>query len=48
MSHNPDSFRSAGTLTSGAATVNIFRLNALAESTNTNLSRLPYSHRILL
>ena len=48
MTANPDSFRSAGTLTSGAATVNIFRLNALAESTKTNLSRLPYSLRILL
>src|ERR1039457_4666147 len=48
MSHNPDSFQSAGTLTSGAATVNIFRLNALAESTKTNLSRLPHSLRILL
>jgi aconitate hydratase len=48
MTANPDSFHSAGTLTSGAATVNIFRLNALAESTKTNLSRLPYSLRILL
>ncbi|HEY4380729.1 MAG TPA: aconitate hydratase [Acidobacteriaceae bacterium] len=40
---HPDSFRSAATLTSGATTVNIFRLNALP-----NLSRLPYSLRILL
>jgi aconitate hydratase len=40
---HPDSFHSAATLTSGSATVNIFRLNALP-----NLSRLPYSLRILL
>jgi aconitate hydratase len=45
---HPDSFHSAGTLTSGATTVNIFRLNALAESAKANLSRLPYSLRILL
>jgi aconitate hydratase len=45
---NPDSFRSAATLVSGATTVNIFRLSALAESANTNLSRLPFSLRILL
>jgi aconitate hydratase len=43
MTANPDSFHSAGTLTSGATTVNIFRLSALP-----NLSRLPYSLRILL
>jgi aconitate hydratase len=46
--NNPDSFRSAGSLTSGATTVNIFRLNALAESAKANLARLPYSLRILL
>ena len=46
---NPDSFHSAATLTCGGTTVNIFRLNALAESAaKTNLSRLPFSHRILL
>ncbi len=42
---NPDSFQSAGTLTSGATTVNLFRLKALS---GTNLSRLPFSLRILL
>jgi aconitate hydratase len=41
---HPDSFRSAGTLTSGNTTVNLFRLNTLG----TNLSRLPFSLRILL
>ena len=47
--NNPDSFSSAATLTSGATTVNIFRLKALAESpAKTNLSRLPFSLRILL
>ncbi|MGA1982577.1 MAG: aconitate hydratase AcnA [Acidobacteriaceae bacterium] len=45
---NPDSFRSAATFISGATAVNIFRLNALTESAGTNLSRLPYSLRILL
>jgi aconitate hydratase len=40
---HPDSFSSAATLTSGAATVNIFRLSALP-----NLTRLPFSLRILL
>jgi aconitate hydratase len=40
---HPDSFSSAATLTSGASTVNLFRLGALP-----NLSRLPYSLRILL
>src|ERR1035437_1048892 len=46
---NPDSFHRAATLTCGGTTVNIFRLNALAESTaKTNLSRLPFSLRILL
>jgi aconitate hydratase len=49
MSHNhPDSFHSAATLTSGATTVNIFRLKALTESSSTNLTRLPFSLRILL
>ena len=45
---HPDSFHSAATLTSGSTTVNIFRLNALTESAKTNLSRLPFSLRILL
>jgi aconitate hydratase len=46
---NPDSFHSAATLTCGTTTVNIFRLKALAESSaKTNLSRLPFSLRILL
>jgi aconitate hydratase len=40
---HPDSFKSAGTLTSGNVTLNIFRLNTLP-----NLSRLPYSLKILL
>ena len=45
---HPDSFRSAATFISGKTSVNIFRLNALTESAGTNLSRLPYSLRILL
>ena len=45
---HPDSFRSAAPFISGKTTVNIFRLNALTESAGTNLSRLPYSLRILL
>jgi hypothetical protein len=46
---HPDSFHSAATLTSGATTVNIFRLKALAESDpKINLTRLPFSLRILL
>jgi aconitate hydratase len=46
---HPDSFRSAASLTSGATTVRLFRLQALAASDPTiNLSRLPYSLRILL
>jgi len=45
---HPDSFRSAATFASGHTIVNIFRLNALTESAGTNLSRLPYSLRILL
>jgi aconitate hydratase len=46
---HPDSFRSAATLTSGSITVQLFRLQALAESDPTlNLARLPFSLRILL
>jgi aconitate hydratase len=45
---HPDSFLSARSLTSGATTVNIFRLNALAETGKANLLRLPFSLRILL
>jgi aconitate hydratase len=49
MSHtHPDSFRSAAPFINGKTTVNIFRLSALTESAGTNLSRLPYSLRILL
>ncbi|HEY5055576.1 MAG TPA: aconitate hydratase, partial [Acidobacteriaceae bacterium] len=46
MATHPDSFRSAGTLTSGTQTVNIFRLASLSKEAN--LTRLPYSLRILL
>jgi aconitate hydratase len=45
MTAHPDTFRSAGTLTSGKSTVRLFRLSALPD---TNLTRLPYSLRILL
>ena len=45
MTAHLDSFRSAGTLTSGKSTVRLFRLAALPD---TNLTRLPYSLRILL
>jgi aconitate hydratase len=46
---HPDSFCSAATLTSGSATVRLFRLQALAASDPTiNLARLPFSLRILL
>jgi aconitate hydratase len=46
---HPDSFRSAATLTSGSATVRLFRLQALAASDPTiNLPRLPFCLRILL
>ena len=49
MTAHLDSFHSAATLTSGGTTVNIFRLQALSESpAKTNLSRLPFSLRILL
>jgi aconitate hydratase len=44
---HPDSFHSAATLTSGATTCNIFRLNALTEI-GIDLTRLPFSLRILL
>src|SRR3569623_1872886 len=40
---HPDSFKSAGTITSGNVTLNIFGLSALG-----NLSHLPYSLKILL
>ncbi len=46
MATHPDSFHSAGTLTSGTQTVNIFRLSALSKEAN--LARLPWSLRILL
>jgi aconitate hydratase len=46
---HPDSFRSAAILTSGSATVRLFRLQALAASDpSIDLARLPYSLRILL
>jgi len=48
MATHPDSFRSAGTLTNGSQTVNIFRLSALSKEAGVNLGRLPYSLRILL
>ncbi len=49
MTTQPDSFHSAGTLTSGATTVRLFRLSALsAADKNISLTRLPYSLRILL
>ncbi len=44
---HPDSFQSAATLTSGNATVHLFRLRAL-EQHGVDLSRLPFSLRILL
>src|SRR5580693_2469297 len=44
---HPDSFHSASTLTSGKTTASFFRLKAL-ESTGVNLTRLPFSLRILL
>jgi aconitate hydratase len=44
---HPDSFQSQSTLTSGSKTYHLFRLKAL-ESTGVNLSRLPFSLRILL
>ncbi len=48
MTAHPDSFHSAGTLTSGSTTVRLFRLSALAKSAKVSLTRLPYSLRILL
>jgi len=46
---HPDTFHSASTLTSGATTVKLFRLEALAtEISGTDLSHLPFSLRILL
>jgi aconitate hydratase len=47
ISSHPNSFQSASTLTSGSTTVQIFRLQALAEK-GVNLTRLPFSLRILL
>ncbi len=44
---HPDSFHSAATLTSGAQTVHLFRLDALAKE-GINITRLPFSLRILL
>jgi aconitate hydratase len=44
---HPDSFKSQSTLTSGKTTYQLFRLNAL-EKTGVNLTRLPFSLRILL
>ena len=47
--NHPDSFHSAATLTSGSATVRLFRLQALTTSDPTiNLARLPFCLRILL
>ncbi|MBS1800201.1 MAG: aconitate hydratase [Acidobacteria bacterium] len=45
--NNPDSFKSKATLKSGSKSYNIFRLDAL-KSSGVNLSRLPFSLRILL
>jgi aconitate hydratase len=44
---HPDSFKSKSTLKSGSKAVNIFRLQAVADS-GVNLERLPFSLRILL
>jgi aconitate hydratase len=44
---HPDSFQSQSTLSSGSKTYNLFRLKAL-EGMGVNLSRLPFSLRILL
>jgi aconitate hydratase len=43
--NHPDTFKAAATLTSGAQTVNYYKLSALE---GVNLARLPYSLRILL
>jgi aconitate hydratase len=49
MTAHPDSFHSAGTLTSGKSTVRLFRLAALPKSNpKISLTRLPFSLRILL
>jgi aconitate hydratase len=45
--NNPDSFKSKATLASGSKKYTIFRLDAL-KSTGVNLTRLPFSLRILL
>jgi aconitate hydratase len=45
---HPDTFHSAATLTSGNTSVNLFRLDALAQVSRPGLSRLPFSLRILL
>jgi aconitate hydratase len=47
VQNNPDSFKSKATLKSGPKNYNIFRLDALKAS-GVNLSRLPFSLRILL
>jgi aconitase A len=47
LKSHPNSFQSAATLTSGANTVHLFRLKALAEQ-GVDLPRLPFSLRILL
>jgi aconitate hydratase len=47
VQNNPDSFKSKATLKSGSKNYNIFRLDALKAS-GVNLSRLPFSLRILL
>src|SRR3984893_1818730 len=44
---HPDSFHSASTLTSGSNAVHYFSLKAL-ESSGTNLTRLPFTLRVLL
>ena len=44
---HPDSFKSKSTLTLGKTTYNMFRLGAL-ETTGVDLTRLPFSLRILL
>jgi aconitate hydratase len=44
---HPDSFHSASTLTGGSNAVHYFRLKAL-ESSGTNLTRLPFTLRVLL
>ena len=49
LTSHPDTFHSAATLTSGATTVSLFRLEALSSALpGTDLARLPWSLRILL